>query len=87
MLSVLELEMLLLIQTDCLSGLSVKISRIQLQREVFRHRRLSFPIRCGGMIVLNADLKSLNSIHAYVFFLCRRVRARCAVVAMARSVC
>ena len=37
-------------------------SRIQLQRDLFRPSKLSFLVRCWGMTVLNAELKSLNSI-------------------------
>ena len=46
--------------TDC--GLLVRKSRIQLQREVLMPRSLSLVISLEGMLVLNAELKSMNSI-------------------------
>ena len=45
---------------DC--DLLVSESRIQLQREVFMPRSLSLVISLEGMMVLNAELKLLNSI-------------------------
>ncbi len=43
-------------------GLLVRKSSIQLQREVLMPRSLNFVISLEGMIVLNAELKSMNSI-------------------------
>ena len=60
MLSVVVLEGLSPIRT--VLGLPVRKSRIQVQSDVFRPSKLSFLVRCWGMIVLNAELKSMNSI-------------------------
>ncbi len=46
--------------TDCC--LAVKKSRIQLQREVIRPSRFGLWMSCCGIIVLNAELKSMNII-------------------------
>ena len=46
-------------RTDC--GLLVKKSSIQLLRELLMPRSLSFVISLEGMMVLNAELKSMNS--------------------------
>jgi len=53
-------EVELLILTNW--GLPVKKSRIQLQREVLKPNRLNFVVSCCGMTMLNAELKSMNSI-------------------------
>ncbi len=58
-LSVVVLEVLWPTRTDC--GLPVKKSRIQLQRELLRPSRLNL-LMSWGIIVLNAELKSMNSI-------------------------
>ena len=55
------------IHIDC--GLPVRKSRIQLQREVQRPRFCNFSIRIVGMMVLNAELQSMNSILIQVFVL------------------
>lgn len=57
--SVVLLEVELPILTEW--GLLVRKFRIQLQREV-KPSRLSFPISCCWMIVLNDELKSMNII-------------------------
>lgn len=59
-LSLMILEVLLLMRTDW--GVLVRNSGFQVQREVLTHGRLSFPAGLCGMVVLNAELKSLNSI-------------------------
>ncbi len=43
-------------------GLPVKKSRIQLQRELLRPSRLNLLMSCCGIIVLNAELKSMSRI-------------------------
>lgn len=58
-LSVLEAECMLTIQTVC--GLPVRKSRTKLQREVLRPRRLSLPISCCRKIVLIVKMKLMNS--------------------------
>ncbi len=45
--------------------LSIKKSRIQLQRELLRPSRFSLFMSCCGIMVLNAELKSMNSILTY----------------------
>ncbi len=62
-LSVVVLEVLWPTRTDW--GLPVKKSRIQLQRELLRPSRLNLLMSCCGIIVLNAELKSMNSILTY----------------------
>ncbi len=59
-LSVVVLEVLWPTRTDW--GIPVRKSRIQLQRELLRPSRFSLFMSCCGIIVLNAELKSMNSI-------------------------
>ncbi len=73
-LSVVVLEVLWPTRTDW--GLPVKKSRIQLQRELLRPSRLNLLMSCCGIIVLNAELKSMNSILTYESLFSRWVRAR-----------
>ncbi len=72
-LSVVVLEVLWPTRTDW--GLPVKKSRIQLQRELLRPSRLNLLMSCCGIIVLNAELKSMNSILTYESLFSRWVRA------------
>ena len=62
-----------LLPTFTTCGLSVKKSRIQLQREVFSPRVLSLMMSFEGTMVLgcNAELWSMNSILTQVLFLSR----------------
>ncbi len=59
-LSVIVLEVLQPTRTDL--GLPVRKSRIQLQRELLKPSRFSLLMSCCGIIVLNAELKSMNRI-------------------------
>ncbi len=83
-LSVVVLEVLWPTRTDW--GLPVKKSRIQLQRELLRPSRLNLLMSCCGIIVLNAELKSMNSILTYESLFSRWVRARWRVEEIASSV-
>ncbi len=83
-LSVVGLEVLWPTRTDW--GLPVKKSRIQLQRELLRPSRLNLLMSCCGIIVLNAELKSMNSILTYESLFSRWVRARWRVEEIASSV-
>ena len=49
-------------------------------------RSLSFVISLEGIMVLNAELKSMNNSLAYVLLLSRWERAECSAVVMASSV-
>ena len=49
-------------------------------------RSLSFVISLEGIMVLNAELKSMNNSLAYVLLLSRWERAECRSVEMASSV-
>ncbi len=57
-LSVVVLEVL----RPTLTDLPVRKSRIQLQRELLRPSRFNLLMSCCGIIELNAELKSMNSI-------------------------
>lgn len=59
-LSLTTLEVLFPMKTDY--GLSVRKSKIQMQREVFIPCESNFFTSSWGMTVLNAELKSINSI-------------------------
>ncbi len=83
-LSVVVLEVLWPTRTDW--GLPVKKSRIQLQRELLRPSRLNLLMSCCGIIVLNAELKSMNSILTYESLFSRWVSARWRVEEIASSV-
>lgn len=84
MLSVMVLEVLLPTHTFCV--LPVRKSSTQLQRrEVLSPKCPSFCVSCWGMIVLNAELKSRNSICRYEFFESRWVKAGWRVVEMVSS--
>ncbi len=67
-------------------GLPVRKSNSQLHREVLSPSWTNLWVSCWGMIVLNAELKSMNSILTYESFLSRCVRAGWRAVAMASSV-
>ncbi len=75
--SVMVLDVLM--QTRTAWGLPVRKSNNQLHRA-------NLWVSCWGMIVLNAELKSMNSILTYESFLSRCVRAGWRAVAMASSV-
>lgn len=77
------LEVLLPTRTVC--GLPMKKSCTQLQREILSPKWLSLCISCLGMIVLNVELKSKYSIHAYSFSESRWVRAGWKAVEMVSS--
>ncbi len=77
-------EVWLLILTDC--GLLVRKSRVQLQREGMMPRSMSLEISLDGITILKEELKSMNSILAYVLVLSRCVRAEWRAEAMASSV-
>ncbi len=83
-ISAVVLEVLWPTRTD--RGLPVKKSRIQLQRELLRPSRLNLLMSCCGIIVLNAELKSMNSILTYESLFSRWVRARWRVEEIASSV-
>ena len=53
------------VQTLC--ALLVRKSNIQLQSVILKPRVFSFPVSSIGEIVLNAELKSTNSIVMYLF--------------------
>ena len=72
-LRVMLLEMLLPTRTAW--GLWLRKSSSQLQREVLRPSLSSLQISCCGIMVLNAELKSMNSILTYESFLSRWVSA------------
>ena len=82
--SVMVLEVLLPTRTAC--GLPVRESNSQLHREVLSPSWPSLWMRCWGMIVLNAELKSMNSILTYESLVSRWVRAVWRVAEMASSV-
>lgn len=67
-------------------GLPVRKSSIQLQREVLSPSWISFLMSCCGMMVLNVELKSINSILTYDFLFSRWVSTEWRAVAMASSV-
>lgn len=58
--SLIVLEVELPIQTDC--SLPVRKSSTQLQRELLSPSWLSLTVRCCGMTVVKAELKSMISI-------------------------
>src|SRR4029434_8482874 len=72
-LSVMLLEVLLPTRTAC--GLSLRKSRIQLQREVLSASWSSLQISCCGIMVLKAELKSMKSILTCESAFSRWVRA------------
>ncbi len=57
-----------------------------MQRELLRPSRLNLLMSCCGIIVLNAELKSMNSILTYESLFSRWVRARWRVEEIASSV-
>lgn len=63
-LSMMVFEVLLPKHIDC--GLSVRKSRIQLQRKVSRPSRRSFLTNCWGIIMFKVELKPENRILTYV---------------------
>ena len=67
-------------------GLLVRKSIIQLQTELLMPSWLSLEISLEGITVLNAELKSINSILTYVLGLSRWVNARRSTVEIASSV-
>ena len=68
-----------------LCGLFQRKSSIHVHRELLRPRLLSFVTSLCGMMVLNVELKSTNSILAYVLLLSRCVSAVCRAVITASS--
>lgn len=61
-------------------GLLVRKDSIQLQRDVLMSRSLCFVVNLEGMTVLNAGLKSTNSIHACELLLFKCVSKMCSTV-------
>ncbi len=78
--SVMVLDVLMPTRTAW--GLPVRKSNNQLHREVLSPSWANLWVSCWGMIVLNAELKSMNSILTYESFLSRYVRAGWRAVAM-----
>lgn len=72
-LKIMGWEVCVFILTTC--GLLVRKLRIQLHIDVLNQITDSFPISVCGMIVLNAELKSVNSILTYEFLFSRCERA------------
>ncbi len=82
--SVMVLDVLLPTRTAW--GLPVRKPNSQLHSDVLSPSWTNLWMSCWGMIVLNAELKSMNSILTYGSFLSRCVRAGWRAVAMASSV-
>lgn len=80
----MTLDVLLPTRTDWV--LSVKKSSNQLHRDVFEARGSNLHTRFWGMIMLNAELKSRNSIRTWMFFFSNCSRLRWRSVEMASSV-
>ncbi len=66
--------------------LLVRKSRVQLQREGMMPRSMSLEISLDGITILKEELKSMNSILAYVLVLSMCVRAEWRAEEMASSV-
>ncbi len=74
-----------LLPTRTAWGLPVRKSNSQLHSDVLSPSWTSLWMSCWGMIVLNAELKSMNSNLTYVSFLSRCVRAGWRAVAIWRK--